>query len=189
MLTHWVVIVLNGNVPCHLQQCKCPDQVLWAPHVLVMTTNIGKPPVKESAVEPQGSFGRPIFASVTLLNGDDYVTSSKIVDRLTVALFPSKCTYEDFVFIQLCNDPTPMHFNTGFVKVHSPLFSAALQNRITAALCPSHCTYEDLLFIQVCIDPTPMHFNTGFRKMHSPPFNAALQNRLIVGIVSQQMHL
>ena len=31
MLSHWVVIVLNVNVPCHLQQCKCPDQDLWAP--------------------------------------------------------------------------------------------------------------------------------------------------------------
>jgi len=31
MLNHWVVMVLNGNVPCHLQQCKCPDQDLWAP--------------------------------------------------------------------------------------------------------------------------------------------------------------
>ncbi len=24
-------MVMNGNVPCHLQQCKCPDQDLWAP--------------------------------------------------------------------------------------------------------------------------------------------------------------
>ena len=31
MLTHWLVMVLNRNVTCHLQQCKCPDQDLWAP--------------------------------------------------------------------------------------------------------------------------------------------------------------
>ncbi len=31
MLTDWVVMVLNCNVPCHLPQCKCPDQDLWAP--------------------------------------------------------------------------------------------------------------------------------------------------------------
>ncbi len=31
MLTQWVVVVLNCNVLCHLQQCKCPDQDLWAP--------------------------------------------------------------------------------------------------------------------------------------------------------------
>ena len=31
MLTQWVVMVLNCNVLCHLQQCKCPDQDLWAP--------------------------------------------------------------------------------------------------------------------------------------------------------------
>ena len=31
MLTQWVVMVLNYNAPCHLQQCKCPDQDLWAP--------------------------------------------------------------------------------------------------------------------------------------------------------------
>jgi len=28
MLTQWVVMVLNCNLPCHLQQCKCPDQDL-----------------------------------------------------------------------------------------------------------------------------------------------------------------
>jgi len=31
MLSHWVVMVMNGNVPCYLRQCKCPDQDLWAP--------------------------------------------------------------------------------------------------------------------------------------------------------------
>ncbi len=31
MLTQWVVMVLNCNVLCYLQQCKCPDQDLWAP--------------------------------------------------------------------------------------------------------------------------------------------------------------
>ena len=31
MLTQWVVMVLNCNVLCHLQQCKCPDQDLWTP--------------------------------------------------------------------------------------------------------------------------------------------------------------
>ncbi len=31
MLSHWDVMVMNDNVPCHLQQCKCPDQDLWAP--------------------------------------------------------------------------------------------------------------------------------------------------------------
>ena len=31
MLTQWVVMVLNSNVLCHLQQCKCPDQDLWDP--------------------------------------------------------------------------------------------------------------------------------------------------------------
>ena len=24
-------MVVNGNVPCNLQQSKCPDQNLWAP--------------------------------------------------------------------------------------------------------------------------------------------------------------
>ena len=36
MLTQWVVMVLNCNVPCHLQHCKCPDQDLWAPLYLGM---------------------------------------------------------------------------------------------------------------------------------------------------------
>ena len=37
MLTQWVVMVLNCNVICHIQQCKCPDQNLWAPLYLVIS--------------------------------------------------------------------------------------------------------------------------------------------------------
>ena len=35
MLIQWVVMALNCNVPCHLQQCKCPDQRLMGPTVLI----------------------------------------------------------------------------------------------------------------------------------------------------------
>ncbi len=38
MLTQWIVMVLNCNVLCHLQQCKCPDQDLWAPLYLFSAT-------------------------------------------------------------------------------------------------------------------------------------------------------
>ena len=40
-----------------------------------------------------------------------------------------------------------MHCSTGFGKMHSPLFSAALQNRLTAGLCHCNCTCANLLFI------------------------------------------
>ena len=40
MLTQWVVMVLNCNVLCHLQQCKCPDQDLWAPLYIVTMSAI-----------------------------------------------------------------------------------------------------------------------------------------------------
>ena len=40
MLTQWVVMVLNCNVLCHLQQCKCPDQHLWAPLYLLESDDV-----------------------------------------------------------------------------------------------------------------------------------------------------
>ena len=46
-----------------------------------------------------------------------------------------------------------MHCSTDLGKMHSPLFSAALQNRLTAGLCHCNYTYGDLLFIQVCSEP------------------------------------
>ncbi len=67
-------------------------------------------------------------------------------------------------------------------KIHSPLFSAALQIRLTAGVCHWKYTNEDLLFVQVSIDPTPMHCNTAFCKMHAPLFSAAVQNRLTAGL-------
>ena len=33
-------MVMNCNVPCHLQQCKCPDQDLWAPLYCELFTNV-----------------------------------------------------------------------------------------------------------------------------------------------------
>jgi hypothetical protein len=41
MLTQWVVMVLNCNVLCHLQQCKCPDQDLWAPLYMIFVVQRG----------------------------------------------------------------------------------------------------------------------------------------------------
>ncbi len=75
-----------------------------------------------------------------------------------------------------------MHCSIDLSKVHSPLFSAALQNGVTAGL--RHCNYtlRDLLFIHLCSEPTEMHCSTAKGKMHSPLFSAALQNRLTAGL-------
>ena len=54
-----------------------------------------------------------------------------------------------------------MHCSTDQGKLHSPLFSVALQNRLTAGLGHCNYTYRDLLFIQVCSDPTAMQCSTG----------------------------
>ena len=75
-----------------------------------------------------------------------------------------------------------MHCSTGQGKMHSPLFSGALQNRLTASLCHCNYTYGDSLFIQVCSEATEMHYNTGKGKMHSPLFSSALENRLTAGL-------
>ena len=83
--------------------------------------------------------------------------------------------------IQVCSDPTPIHCNTGQGKMHSPLFSAALQNRLIAGLCHCNYTHQDLLYIQVCRNNTNS-LHTGQGKMHSPLFSAALQNSLTAGL-------
>ena len=70
-----------------------------------------------------------------------------------------------------------MHCSTCLGKMHSTLYSAAVQNRFTACFCHCNHTYEDLLLIQVFSDPTPMHCSTCLGKMHSTLYSAAVQNR------------
>ena len=106
--------------------------------------------------------------------------NAALQNRLTSCLCHCNCTYQGFMLIQVCRDPTPMECSTGFGKMHSPLFSVALQNRLTACLCHCNCTYQGFMLIQVCKDLTPMQCNTGFARMHSPLFSAALQNMLTV---------
>ncbi len=115
-------------------------------------------------------------------------------------------TYEDLLFIQVCSDPAPIQYSTGFGKMSSPVFSVALQHRLTASIVSLHlhlvlcktgsqqalCHYKytcgDLLFKQVCSESTEMHYNTGLGKVHSPLFSGALQNRLTAGTLSLQFH-
>ena len=93
-------------------------------------------------------------------------------------------TCGDLLFIQLCNDPTPVHCNTVLGTQQSPLSSAAVQNRLTAGFCHCKHTCEDLLFIQLCSDPTPVHCNS-FRGRKQPLLlSAAVQNRLSAGCVT-----
>ncbi|DBA65452.1 TPA: hypothetical protein ACH3X2_003221 [Trebouxia sp. C0005] len=60
-----------------------------------------------------------------------------------------KYTYEDFLFIQMCSEPTKMHCSTGQGRTPSPLFSAALQKTLTAGWCHNNYTSGDLFFMQV----------------------------------------
>ena len=68
-----------------------------------------------------------------------------------------------------------MHYNIGFEKMSSPLFSAALQNRLAAGFCHCIYTFEGLLCIQVGSDPPPMHCNTVKEKRRFPLLSVALQ--------------
>ncbi len=72
------------------------------------------------------------------------------------------------LFIQVCSDPAQMQCSTVQGRMHSSLFSDAMQNRVTACLCRCSHTKRDLLFIQVCSDPAQMHFSSIQGKMHSP---------------------
>ena len=48
------------------------------------------------------------------------------------AVFHCSYTYGDVLFIQVCSDPAQMQCSSVQGKMHSPLFSAALQRRLTA---------------------------------------------------------
>ena len=85
-------------------------------------------------------------------------------------------------FIQVCSEPAQKNCSTGLGKMHSPLFSSALQNRLTAGLCHCNSTCGDFIFIQVCSEPTEMQSSTSLVKLHSPLFRSALQNRLTAGL-------
>ena len=86
----------------------------------------------------------------------------------------------EFAHIQVCSDPASEHCSTGQGKLHSPLFSAALQNRLTPGL--GHCNYTcgDWLFIRCAV--TQRHCSSVQGKMHCPLLSAALQNRLTPGL-------
>ncbi len=57
-----------------------------------------------------------------------------------MALCKCNYSYGHALFTKVCNDPTAMHCSTGQGRLHSRLFSAALQNRHTAGLCLCNCT-------------------------------------------------
>ena len=75
---------------------------------------------------------------------------------------------------------TQQQFTAALVrgKLHSSLFSSALQKRLTAGLGHCNYTYGDMLFIQVCGDARPMHCSTGQGKVVSLLFSAVLQSSL-----------
>ena len=108
--------------------------------------------------------------------------SAALQDWLASGLNHCTYTYDDFLNVQVCTDPTPVHCNAVKgklqcpltqhqcaatllrAKMHCSLISAALQDWLSSGL--SHCTYtyDDLLFIQVCTDPTPVCCNTALGK-------------------------
>ena len=54
--------------------------------------------------------------------------------KCSVALVLANAIPTIHEFIQVCSEPTDMQCSTGLGKMHSPLFSAALQNRFTACI-------------------------------------------------------
>ena len=65
--------------------------------------------------------------------------SAALQTSLTACLCHCNYTYKDVLFIQVCNDATPLHCSNGQGKIAFMLFIAALQTSLTAALC--HCNY------------------------------------------------
>jgi hypothetical protein len=103
------------------------------------------------------------------------------------ALCHCNYTCEDLLFIQVCSESEPMHCSTGFGKMHSALFSVALQNRLTA------CTMSLQLHLCSFDAHTKCAFSQHqctaalvFAKMQSPLFSAALQNRVTACTISLQ---
>ena len=82
-----------------------------------------------------------------------------------------------------------MHCSTGQGKMHSPLFSAAVQNRLrVGSLSLQLFLWRFALHTGVQWS-TAMDCSTGQGKMPSPLFSAALPNKLTVGTLSLQLPL
>jgi len=111
-----------------------------------------------------------------------HCVSAALQHRLASGLYHCNHTYELFLFIQKCSDPTPVPCNTVLCKMQCPQLSAALQDRLAASLYHCNYTCENLLFIQKCSDPTPVPRNTVQGKMQTPQLSAALQDRLAASL-------
>ena len=107
---------------------------------------------------------------------------SRYVPPVKTGLGHCNHTKGDLLSIHVCRDTIAMNCSTGQGKLHSPMFSAALQYRLTAGLGHCNHTKGDLLFIQLCGDTIAMNCSTGQGKLHSPLFSAALQLRLTPGL-------
>ncbi|DBA98990.1 TPA: hypothetical protein ACH3X1_014329 [Trebouxia sp. C0004] len=95
-----------------------------------------------------------------------------------LALCPCRCTYADFLFIQVCSEPAAMHSSTAQGKTTSPVFSAALQNRLTActvSLCLHLCRFALHTDVQRTSTNALQHCPG---QVELPVFRAALQNSL-----------
>ena len=95
-------------------------------------------------------------------------------NRLPAGLYQCKYTCGDLLFIQLCNDPAPVHCNTSWQTAVTTVQCCCMQNRLPAGLCQCKYTCGDLLFIQLCNDPAPVHCNTVLGKKQSPLSSAAV---------------
>jgi len=78
------------------------------------------------------------------------------------ALCHCNYTFGGLLFKQACSAATPMHCSTGQGKMHSPLFSAALQNRLTA--CSASLQLQLLRFalhtgVQCCNTKALQHWS------------------------------
>ena len=92
------------------------------------------------------------------------------------AVFHCSHTYGDLLYIRVCNDPAPMHCNTGQGKMQTPLFSDALQNRLTAGSVALHLHLWRLGAIavtQACCEPV-VQCTTDQWGLHFAQTNAAV---------------
>ena len=77
-------------------------------------------------------------------------------------------TYGDFLFIQVYEDPTPMHCSFAEGKMPSPLFNAALQNRLTSRQCGTAVTPIKMCSSYRCAVTQPQCTAALFRAKCSP---------------------
>ncbi len=156
---HTAAWLLCTRYRCAVSQQKCTAALVWAkciPHCSVELCKTGSQQACIIAIAPV-EICSSYRCAVSQLKSTAALIKAKCIPHCSVVLCKTGSQQACVTAIapveicssQVCSEPAQMYCSTGLGKIHSPLFSRALQNRLTAGLCHCNSTCGDLLFTGV----------------------------------------